>query len=1685
MEKLSNKEREERKKLANEYRRKILKEQSADFDSLTDSQQAFSRGMDGELMQDLVDGLENKTYSKPSEFFTKNCEWLFEKNIIFPCHRDSFLYQVDNCIKYPYTVSYYRRPFRSASYCNYVDKIMNIFQAYQNRQFKKSFFDVCKGNLTREENAYMEEYPYDVNPFDIAYTIDMGDKDVVNYVAETLRYGSTEMITHSILSGVFMSGNSELHKLVGKLLTAGRLQEGLRQAICETCDDGVVSAYMTILNIISKNDLIRFSSVKRAVGAWTAILAFDVKDLDRISKKTFELIINCLNDSNFREECLKDSDTLKIYIALWSYACSDIVECVKKIDSLIESGDRHKILVSALVTREFGIASANVTEKLVMNCSEMTDVMAIAVPMLFNVPYDTHIKKRKIFGNKEKAEKLYDILLNLYKSLDKKSVDFSPCVFPWNAETLSKSDIIKKLADVASYLGDNDKIDEICPKIREIELGEYGTRSNFVELLLSEPKTEIQLNTLIDECADREEYCRETAFKILAKQSLRPEHFTRLESMLKYKSADIRSNIIQILLTMDSNSLLETVKRLVSAKKEEKRTAGLDIILQIKKNPEKGEIYGKFAELADIIATPTSKEKILIDEIKNSDNSEKVYGYGLFDENSAYNPVRDKNFEKECKKVFQRYFPKKNKADFAEPLKKLDSLIELHKNDEYKNRWGSTILLGQKYSMETTLPDGSEGFAFSELWEDFYSHEIKTPEMLVRMFVFVNMLTNLDIIKEKNITIFGKEFSEDISLAYVYNINIILGYLVPKFAEKDLPYIGFHLSFALLDMKPSDIIAAVRKADKRAFFHSKSYYFDGEKVVETDGGVFAVFSYSPVNFFMNFERENNFEHYFAVSFMLAEKTGFFELVKGKYDKFYNNVCYSCPGTTDFLRACYLGIISEDYLYRHIFEFMPERQKSISAISEIVSFYRDMNRKQSNRRQGYLWYNRGFSIRNLLGLGTDEKIEITPEKKPLIEFVVSVYEKISKIILDTELKRGDTPSEFTDFVNGFCRIYGLEYFVKILTALGKDTLVRSIWSVPDNADKKTSLSYLLGVCVPNQDDSAEKLRELLKNTDITEKRLVESALYAPQWIDIVRDYLGWEGFKSACYYFIAHMNERVSDSTKAVIAKYTPISSEDLMSGAFDINWFKDAYETIGEERFGIIYDSAKYISDGAKHSRARKYADAVMDRLDKSEIVKNITEKRNKDTLIAYSLIPLKSKKDLTERYLLLQDFKKQSSQFGSQRKASEGKAVEIAMQNLAENAGYQDVTRLTLSMETKLFDDIKPLLDFSQIDDISVRLSIDDFGKTSVECVKNGKTLKSVPAKYKKHEKILELNEVKKQLTEQYRRTKIMLEQSMEDRVSFTAGEIDLLTGNPVINSLIKNLVYISDGKSGFFENMSLVSHSGEVLPLDKKSGLIIAHPFDLYTENSWHNYQKILFDKKIKQPFKQVFRELYVKTADEVDMYNSMRYSGNQIQPAKTVACLKSRRWIADTEDGLQKVYYKENIIARIYALADWFSPADIEAPTLEWVEFSDRKTGKPIKIKDIPDIIFSEVMRDVDLAVSVAHAGDVDPETSHSTIEMRKAICEFTMPLFKLENVTFTKNHALISGQIADYSVHLGSGVVHIQGGPMINVLPVHSQHRGKIFLPFVDDDPKTSQIISEILLFADDKSIKDPFILDQIR
>ena len=1709
MEKLTTQQKAEREELIrkfqnekkDEYNEQLAKIPKDVQDLITNSY-TKGCGTQSKLFRTLSEGLTDGTYKKPSDFVSKELGVIFG-TIVPESLKESLLYSVDECRRSSYSFGYNRRPFRSSDYSVYAEAILNIICSYTSRQIvAKPFESIVKGELTEGERACIEQYPGYIIEEDVAYCIDKGMPETIRYVGQVIGTGTEGNLTYGMLRAAFTSNNTELHELAGKLLLAAKLQEGLRQAICESVDCANITAFTHILGVITNNDLIRYSAVKRAVATWTGIVAAESGNLERISNKTLELINGCLTDEAFRKECLASDDAMKIHIGLWSAAVYDAKVCEQLIDNYCLNGTHPQIAATAYFLRELWSRDlrAQVAKRLLLTHSGELDIMALVSKDLFMCGtlnrnlYDPQLRFRECFESMDEANEVYDRLYELYEQIPKKELVFSPCVFPWNDEKLTKSCIVDALIFVASVTQDSDKIDTMCCKLAEIDVSGYGSRSREIEMMLSDTKTEIQLDALVSEVADREEYSRKTAFRLVKEQlkKLTPKHYKMLEDMLRYKAADVRENIIELLIGLGDDELFECAKRLISDKKEEKRTAGLDIIMQIGKDEKRSGLYERCLPLAKLIEKPTTKEQILIDQLAEggTEKQQDVYGHGLYTENDSYEPKLSEQFIDECIKVFTEFFPSsviagkkaaKGKADFEEPLKALDKLIDENKNYEFTNKWGEKVLFGTSHYFEEKTPDGKTKTLLAEVWDKFYDEQINDPVLLERMIMGVGFKSNFDEVYD----FFGSEYKTKITFAHGGHLTIVLEYL----AEKHLDMTETaKASFALLHY-----IYTLKKNGHRTYIESKEesywtqHYVKNGKMTESKHKIYDLFGESCIEkLTRHFDLlyKDNFAQAFALDHLIADITGHFTVVS--FVRENNGVRpagltdYSPASAEQYVRASFAGVISEGYMYKYLFELTDSFGEVLSGLSGITKSYHDIERKRMTRSSWGSWR----SSRALNGLLCEKQAQITDENRPLVEYAVNVYEKILNIVLDSELKRGDTAAEFTGSIMSVGRIYGAQRFVQILSALGKDTLERS-GGYGQNISKRRSLSHLLGVCVPSENDDAKKLGELLAKTDITEKRLVEAALYSPEWIDIIGEHLGWDGFRSACFYFMAHMNEHFDDVRKAMIAKFTPIPTEELSDGAFDIDWFRESIGVIGEKRFDMIYDAAKYISDGSKHSRARKYADAILGRFDKSEALKQIKDKRNKDSLMAYALLPVKDEDDIFERYMLFKQFKKESSKFGAQRRASESAASDMAMRNLALNAGFSDVTRLTLRMETKLFADIKPLTEPNVMGDVTVRLNVDEDGKAEIICEKGGKALKSVPAKYKKDELNIRMGEVKKQLTEQYRRTRQMLEQAMEDRTIFLAAELDGLKENPVVLPLISRLVFVSGKNLGFFEDMKLIMLGGKSVKLKPESELIVAHPLDLYSAGVWSEYQKMMFDKQITQPFKQVFRELYVKTDEEKEAFTSMRYAGNQVQPAKTVSCLKTRRWVADTEDGLQKIYYKENIIARIYALADWFSPADVESPTLEWVDFFDRKSGKQLCIKDIPDIIFSEVMRDVDLAVSVAHAGGVDPETSHSTIEMRRAICEFTMPLFGLDNVRFEKSHAFITGKRADYSIHLGSGVVHIQGGPMINVLPVHSQHKGKLFLPFVDEDPKTAQIISEILLFAQDDKIKDPFILDQIR
>ena len=1594
-------------------------------------------------------------------------------------------------------------------------------------------------DLSEEAMAYLDGYAWrgcGYTGWQVAYALDHNDSKIEDAVRRILtEENGSGMMTTELIRGVLFSHRSDFHELLGKLLLAARLQEGLRQVICENADYGTKAGFITILKVIAENNLIRFSSVKRAVGTWLGILTEESRDLERVSEKSVRLIIDCLENESVRVECLASEDAMKIYIALWSYGLNDIDNAIQKIVHIAEHGSKHQLLVSGYFAANLDLPYiSNQIAKIVLKKHYDKDaVLAVWLPCfmparvsaLWNaVRNDRDIEYNTWFESKAEIHEHYLLIKKLYSAFTGKTKTFSPCIFPWYEAKISKNDFAEILCTLAALSSDNAKIDESCELIKECNSDQ---RQFYFSALLRDPKTEVQRKTVLEGLADKETYTRKAAYGIAANLKLTSKEYRSIEEYLRFKGSDIRKYVMEFLLRQNDSELTECIVRLLESGKEEVRLGGLDMLLQLKKDSKRSKIVDSFTNILSERANADnlpSKEKILLDSLLPEKVETKAKEVTLFSAEDKYLPTEfDADYIELCAKTFAEYFPESKLPELirgqnvgfnlfgkiksaltdnvacksaivaAMDLMSLSKFIETHKTDSFISSGGEEILLGN-IQFAHCLIDKDGKLPFIELWKEWIESNGITSKRLVCASVLFNAYTQKSRFTESTSnlirTVFGTGFEYGKELPHSRIMGTVINHLLNQISKEQKRIIASALTLWFIKCVPDDMVMIHAPGEQKMPLKVEMAHLLAHKQIHS------------IYEWLKCDNDSSIKNVFPLLVASAErciaaskkipveKTQIGNLyyhignsnprfINGPYSGAYYNYQYPLVDANSYLIAAYHGVITEAQLFEFLLN-ADNIRSSLDIVTAVACTYYEKG-KQISEHNAYRGMHNARKVKDFLGQ------EDVPgeEDMELIRFVAHIYELIIPVVLASELSRGDSPATYTKGIHGIARIYGAKYLSEILSAIGNDTLDRTAYyGWGEASDRKASLSYLLSVCIPTDEDSVDTLRAALAEKKITTKRLIEAALFSPEWIPIIGEHLEIDSFEPVCYYFMAHMNEKFDDKRKAMIARFTPLSDDELNLGAFDVNWFLSAYNSIGEKEFDLIYDAAKYISDGAKHSRARKYADATLGKYNVDETEKVIADKRNKDLLMAYALIPLEGEDDICRRYLYIQRFRKESKQFGSQRVASEGKAVEMALTNLAINAGYSDTMRLTLRMETKVIDDSRALLEEQIIEDVSFKITLDENGKAALVCTKDGKQLKSVPTKLKKNETVLELTNMVKTLNEQYRRTRVMLERAMEDSTIFTFGELSALSAHPVVYPMLKNLVLISDDAIGFLTEKGLVDDRGEMHFLDDSAEIKIAHPFDLYSKGCWINYQKHLFENKIAQPFRQVFRELYIKTTEEMDMLHSLRYAGNQIQPAKTVGALKSRRWVANIEDGLQKVYYKENIVAQIYALADWFSPADIEAPTLEWVCFTNRKTGEEIKIADIPDIIFSEVMRDVDLAVSVAHAGGVDPETSHSTMEMRAAILSFVLPMFRIANVKVEGRHAIVDGKLAEYSIHLGSGVVHQIGGAMISVLPVHSQHRGKIFLPFVDDDPKTAEIISKVLLFAEDNKIKDPMILSNI-
>ncbi len=1496
---------------------------------------------------------------------------------------------------------------------------------------------------------------------------------------------------HPFIRGIFKSNNHRMHEALGKLLVAAARQEGLRQAIVENIDHGNLVAQLKMMKLIQEHQLTRFSSVIRAVDTWMG-LGYNSFENQKVTEEVLALAVQAIEEDNFIEQLLKSERTIDIYVALWATATRDYTRLDAVVTTLLKRNKHIQLTTLAFLKN---LSKTSFTAPFVKDLILTTKDIELFAFAWGNFLYANHYINSEYARDHEWDQNLQKFMQEnaqlqgieylLFEQLEwaknevtKEGLNITGKPLSFVHVHLSLEDLISTQIILAHHVQDEVLFQRI---IAQADSYSPSSRIGLLNIYCLDPKTQGQREFLFNSLRDRSSINRSLALKKIHALTPTEEEIVKIEDLLANKSGALRKEAISLLKAQPQDPLLQSAERLIKDSKQLKRLGGLELLLEASKDDNLTS--EQITTLCSLLPKITKSEQVLLEQLVARDVPQynERNGFGLYTPHSPiqYDRIADGAIQMNGEEPWQQLVPfyvqtptpfeQFFQYDIEKLLSKLEQLIQVldeHAELEYETyQWNDTPItttLGQQYSVLTDKTDSRrdaslDAYPIPEEIVQWIKSSLFSREDLV-YFNFYNNLSEYPAahnLSDAAHTLIKPFFQyEEIKARVVQFDSLKYNYTIQQI-------------FSVLS-QDSDKISGETMLHKEALSLLEKHAPEFNSFEQAIGIMLQLFKQIPADQWQLDVREQSYYYYRSTSTIIdldvietfVERcwSGYStygeyvkmlaineELTKRMKNEGYSANVYNLS-LFQYLDAMKAGLLTQDHLFEAIF--------TDTLASEI---FNEPNKLLERYQQSFEDLTDFFAIR----------------------------EQAIDRILAIELKRGDTPTTVTKLASNISYFEGIHYFLQILQALDGEKLARGyIWQAET---KKDVFSRLLTSCYPKKEETAQQLKEAWEQTDISKERLIEAMMYNQHWIDLVSEVIDWDGLKESAWYFIAHTTDSLSDFAKDQIALFSSITAEDFRDGAFDLAWFQSAYETLGAKKFKLVYDAAKYASEGANHRRAQLYADTAIGKLSPKPFMQEIQDKRNKDKLRALGLIPLNKSddKDALTRYQFIQQFLKESKQFGAQRRASEARAASIALENLARNAGDGEATRFTWRMELSAFNDIKHLFKAQQIEQITAHLQIEEDASVAIVVEKDGKRLKNIPAALKKHAAIVTLQEARKDLQEQYKRARPALEQAMELETVFSADELIHLLAHPILAPLLQKLIFISDEHVGMLTPDGLQLLSADIVALAPTSAIKIAHPYHLLESGQWRQWQAYMFEHKIQQPFKQVFRELYLINADEKAQKQSLRYAGHQVNPSQTIALLKTRGWQMSYETGPRKVYYKENIVASLYAQADWFTPAEIEAPAIEGVYFYDRLTGKNIVLDVIPATIFSEVMRDIDLVVSVAHIGGVDPEASHSTVDMRSIIVEELAKLLKLNNVEVKKQHALIEGKLASYSLHLGSGVVHQVGGSMIPIIAVPSQHRGRIFLPMVDDDPRTAEIMSKLLLLSEDTKIKDPAILTHIR
>ena len=418
--------------------------------------------------------------------------------------------------------------------------------------------------------------------------------------------------------------------------------------------------------------------------------------------------------------------------------------------------------------------------------------------------------------------------------------------------------------------------------------------------------------------------------------------------------------------------------------------------------------------------------------------------------------------------------------------------------------------------------------------------------------------------------------------------------------------------------------------------------------------------------------------------------------------------------------------------------------------------------------------------------------------------------------------------------------------------------------------------------------------------------------------------------------------------------------------------------------------------------------------------------------------------------------------------------------------------------------------------------------GKADVQWTKADKPLKTAPAALKATH-AAELKELKNNQTlaqQTYTALRDRLDRSFvsERRIPWPWFE-QYYFNHGLMGELTQALIWRLHHADGTFQDALWLHETwqdalGQPVPAPTAAVHVqLWHPVLAATEDvlAW---RARLETAQLRQPLKQAFREVYLLTPpEERTRTYSNRMAAHVLKQHQFSSLAKLRGWKYRLLGAYDKGYESETatLALPLHGLQAEFWVSEVNADdafndTGIWNYVSTNQVRftrgtEPVPLPEIPPLVFSEVMRDVDLFVGVASVGN-DPLwrdngglaqyrnywESYSFGELgevaknRKLALERLVPRLKIGKVSEIRDKFLVvKGKVRTYKIHLGSGNILMEPNDQyLCIVPDRSSKAigtSDVFLPF-EGDAVLSIILSKAALLMDDDKITDETILRQI-